>query len=452
MSFSIDNIKNKMLIKYPFFGSVIANVEIKEEKSIPTAGANLNTIYYNPDYLSSLSKDEQVFVFSHEVCHIAFNHILRSKEKDPYIWNIATDAVINAFLQNDGLKIVEGGIDMPDAINYDAEELYEKLYNEKNNNQSQQLNGNESNSNSSDLSTNQSDSNCNSQKEMKDNDVGHDTHSMWDDVIKENDEEQNKSLSDKDENNNQKMKQANEEIKKKQEEISSMGEKESFKKNKEEYKKQLKELRKELQEQSILQGNETSENIINISNIGQAKPLIDWRFVLRETITYDIDWSYKNATIEDGVVSANLEEIPIPETEIVLDTSGSIDETLLRNFLKECKNILQYSKVKVGCFDTKFYGFKEIRTEEDIEKMIFLGGGGTDFDVAVNSFSKRVENKIIFTDGYSDMPKNAINAIWIVFGRKKITPEGGKVIYIDYDKLNELQYKKDILIKKKIKS
>ena len=50
------------------------------------------------------------------------------------------------------------------------------------------------------------------------------------------------------------------------------------------------------------------------------------------------------------------------------------------------------------------------------------------------------------------MPKNAINAIWIVFGGKKITPEGGKVIYIDYDKLNELQYKKDILIKKKIKS
>ena len=57
----------------------------------------------------------------------------------------------------------------------------------------------------------------------------------------------------------------------------------------------------------------------------------------------------------------------MPETEIVLDTSGSINEILLKNFLRECKNILQHTKLKVGCFDTEFYGFHEIRTEEDIE-------------------------------------------------------------------------------------
>lgn len=94
-----------------------------------------------------------------------------------------------------------------------------------------------------------------------------------------------------------------------------------------------------------------------------------------------------------------MEEQQSPETEIVLDTSGSINEVLLKNFLRECKNILQHSRLKVGCFDTKFYGFHEIRTEEDIENMKFIGDGGTDFDVAVNAFSRRVENKIIFTDG-----------------------------------------------------
>ena len=128
----------------------------------------------------------------------------------------------------------------------------------------------------------------------------------------------------------------------------------------------------------------------------------------------------------------------MPETEIVLDTSGSINEVLLKNFLRECKNILQHSKVKVGCFDTKFYGFHEIRTEEDIEKMRFQGGCGTDFNAAVGAFSRRVENKIVFTDGKASMPEMPIDAIWIVFGDKKINPKGGRVIYITQEQLEKL--------------
>ncbi len=130
--------------------------------------------------------------------------------------------------------------------------------------------------------------------------------------------------------------------------------------------------------------------------------------------------------------------MPRPETEIILDTSGSIDETLLRNFLRECKNILQTSKVKVGCFDTKFYGFNEIKDVSDIDNLPFYGGGGTNFDVAVNAFTRRVENKIIFTDGDANMPSTPIDAIWIVFGGIKINPVGGKVIYVDDDQLERL--------------
>ena len=158
----------------------------------------------------------------------------------------------------------------------------------------------------------------------------------------------------------------------------------------------------------------------------------------KEAIKYDVDWSYQNATIENGIVTPNLEEQLRPETEIVLDTSGSIDETLLRNFLRECKNILQTSKVKVGCFDTEFYGFTEIKSTSDIDNLPFHGGGGTNFDVAVNAFTKRVENKIIFTDGEAKMPSTPIDAIWIVFGEYKINPAGGKVIYMAAEQLKRL--------------
>ena len=117
---------------------------------------------------------------------------------------------------------------------------------------------------------------------------------------------------------------------------------------------------------------------------------------------------------------------------------------MLKNFLKECKKILYYSKLKIGCFDTKFYGFVEVKTEQDIDNMQFHGGGGTNFDVAVNAFTERVDNKIIFTDGDAYMPDMPLDAIWIVFGGIKINPKGGKVIQIDDEQLDRLcSYQQD---------
>ena len=459
MKYDIAALKRKMLVKYPFFGSVVASVDYKENRGITNAGTDGKTIYYNPNFLESLSVEQQTFVFTHEVCHIAFNHILRSEGKDHQIWNIATDAVINAFLKRDGLKMIDGGVDIAEAINYDAEQLYEKLLEEKQQQQSQGGSGenqNEQNQNGqSQNSQNQESQQQNGQSgggssgeqdehEETKEDVGHDTHSMWEDAVKKHKEEQSKgkkkeSLFDKLFNKDKTEKKEDKtEVEKKQEECEGLGEKDAFKKNLEEKKRELEELKEAIAKQATQAGTTTNRDIRTVTDIGRAKPLIDWRYVLREAIKYDVDWSYRNAYIEDGVVSANLEEQPMPETEIVLDTSGSINEVLLKNFLRECKNILQHSRVKVGCFDTEFYGFHEIRTEEDIENMRFQGGGGTDFDVAVGAFSRRVENKIIFTDGEASMPEKPMDAIWIVFGGTRINPRGGRVIDITEEQLERL--------------
>lgn len=468
MKYDIEALKRKMLVKYPFFGSVVAGVKYKEERSVGTAGTDGKTIYYNPDFLEKLSTDEQTFIFAHEVCHIAFNHILRSEGKNPQIWNTATDAVINQFLKRDGLKMVEGGVDIADAVNYDAEQLYNKMMQEQQQNQcgsgNNQQDQNQEQQNQSGSGNGQQDQNQEQQQNQRGSgngqqdqnkeqqDVGHDTHSLWEDAVKKHKEERAKT-SEKKESlldrllNRKKEEQPKEktEIEKKQEELEEMGEKDAFKKNRDEKKQQLEELKQAIAKQASTPGTSTNRDIRTVSDIGTAKPLIDWRYILREAITYDVDWSYKNATLEDGVLTANLEEIPTPETEIVLDTSGSINEILLKNFLRECKNILQQSRVKVGCFDTEFYGFHDIRTEEDIESMKFEGGGGTDFDVAVNAFSRRVENKIIFTDGEASMPDMPIDAIWIVFGNEKINPKGGRVINITGEQLDRLySYEMDI--------
>ena len=443
MNFNIETIKRKMLVKYPFFGSVVANVKYKENKEIATAGTDGQTIYYNPDFLKKLKLDEQTFIFAHEVCHIAFDHIKRSEDKDPEVWNTATDGVINQFLKRDGLKLVEGGVDIAEAINYDAEQLYDKLLMEKQQSLSQNEQGNQQNQQAS-LSSEQrrqkpSSSELDSSEEQN-HDVGHDTHSMWKDVLKKQKEAESKDKkeSQSDEQQTEEQKQQEESLQQETDKISKMGEQSAFKKNLEEKRKELEVLKQLLSQQAMGAGTSTNRDQRIINDIGKAKPIIDWRYVLRETIQYDADWSYKNAYVEDGVVSANLEEQPIPETEILLDTSESINELLLKNFLRECKNILQHSKVKVGCFDTEFYGFHEIRTEEDIENMKFEGGGGTDFDVAVRAFTRRVKNKIIFTDGDASMPEIPMDVIWIVFGGIEINPKGGKVIQINKEQLDRL--------------
>ena len=516
----MENIKRKLLIKYPSFGPIIANTKIIENNNclsngIPTAATDGENIYYHKDILKQ-SEDKLLFYLSHEVSHIALDHIYRSENKDKEIWNIATDAVINAFLKKDGLTLCDGVIDMPEAINYDAEELYDILLKKKNES---------SKNNSNDQNGSSASSNQNGNK-------GHDSHEMWEDKVKEKNSKQNGSSNNqdkKDDNSNQNgnennqsnqdekddlnnksntdkgrsnsnnkdgkssannqdnkndnsnqngnennqsnqnekddlnsksntdkgrsnvdnkdgksdaNNQKNSKVKENIERNKRMGERKVFEQNRIERKKQLEELRDNLAKQMTGAGTSTNESNLKVEDIGVAKPLIRWRRLLKENINFNVDWSYKNATIEDGVLTSHLEYLPSPLTEILLDTSGSISETLLKNFLRECKNILMTSKVKAGCFDTKFYGFYPIRNLNDIDNMPFKGGGGTDFDVAVNAFSKRVENKIIFTDGCAPLPEKYLDAIWVVFGRYAFYPKGGKVIYINEEELKRLELRR----------
>ena len=515
MSTDIDSIKRKLLIKYPTFGSVIANLEFKASKDIATAGTNGKVLLYNPKFIDSLSEKQQIFIFAHEVCHVAFEHIFRSEGKDKRCWNTATDAVINALLQQDGLempektievngelKTVKDGVDIPEAINYDAEEMYNKLLEEKKKqeqqsqqgNQGQQdsqgsqgqqnsqdsqeqqgsqgsqgqensqdsntrssVQGNQGQQNSQDSQEQQNSQDSqggqNSQSGQEGTDIGHDTHSLWDKAIEERKREQQEQVEKKGQEQRQTKKkekkertdgEEQEEKEKRESEEKSkfaeQGERETFKQNKIERRKQLQELSRELANKSSHEaGDEIHREGKKLSDIGIATPLIDWRKLLRQAIRYDEEYTRKNARMRNGYFRHRIEQIPMPEAEILLDTSGSVSEVLLKNFLRECKNILDNSKVKVGCFNTEFHGFTELKKPEDIDNMSFPIGGGTDFNVAVGAFSRKAPNKIIFTDGEADMPRETVrNVIWVVFGDEKINPKGGKVINITGEQLRKL--------------
>lgn len=452
MSTDIDSIKRKLLIKYPTFGSVIANLEFQKSIDIATAGTDGKVLLYNPKFLGDLSEKQQIFIFAHEVCHVAFEHIFRSEGKDKRLWNIATDSVINALLIQDGLPMVEGGVNIPEAINYDAEEMYNKLLEEEKKKQEQQ--SQKGNQGQQDKHNNQEQENSqgsqgqqdgqNSQEQQEENDIGHDTHSLWDKAIEERKKEQQEQAENKKQEQKQtKKKEKTEETEGREQEKSKFteqGERETFKQNKIERRKQLQELSRELANKASHEaGDGIQREGKRLSDIGIATPLIDWRKLLRQAIRYDEEYTRKNARMRNGYFRHRVEQLPMPEAEILLDTSGSVSEVLLKNFLRECKNILDNSKVKVGCFNTEFHGFTELRKPEDIDNMSFPIGGGTDFNAAVGAFSRKAPNKIIFTDGEADMPRETVrNVIWVVFGDEKINPKGGKVINITGEQLRRL--------------
>ena len=141
----LQDVKRLMIARYPRFGAQIAaaNLEYRTDLKYHTAATDGKNIYFDPDYLASLSDDDKLFIIAHELMHVKFEHMYRIMDKggqrrDQKLWNVATDAIINANLERDGFKIMDGYVNMPEALNYSAEEFYDKLLKEKQAKQQQQ--------------------------------------------------------------------------------------------------------------------------------------------------------------------------------------------------------------------------------------------------------------------------------------------------------------------------
>ncbi len=131
----IENAKVKLLLDYPFFGSILCKHPMEETEAIPTAAVTFDGhILYNPKFIETLQPAELVFVFAHEVMHVALAHHARRGLRDPEVWNYANDAVINDMLKHDGVgKLIEGVYIIDGAREKTSEQVYDELMKQKQN-------------------------------------------------------------------------------------------------------------------------------------------------------------------------------------------------------------------------------------------------------------------------------------------------------------------------------
>ena len=133
--------RRDVLTKYPFIGSIALRMEMVPVRDIRvrTACTDGNSVYFDIAFLSSLTREEQTFVLAHEVWHAVMMHLVRRQNRNPELFNIATDKEVNYMLQKDGF-VAPKELLFPtkEEEGKCAEEIYEMLLKKMKNKQQQQ--------------------------------------------------------------------------------------------------------------------------------------------------------------------------------------------------------------------------------------------------------------------------------------------------------------------------
>lgn len=129
--------------KVPFYGNILLSFShLREDDKASTLYTDGKSIFYNKEFLESLPEEEANFCLLHELFHIMFLHVSRSRGRDSFIWNIAADIVVNFYISQEmrtlrsvglQLSIPEGSVPFS-AFNVEAltvEQIYDKLVSDK---------------------------------------------------------------------------------------------------------------------------------------------------------------------------------------------------------------------------------------------------------------------------------------------------------------------------------
>jgi predicted metal-dependent peptidase len=110
-----------------FLARILCVLEFSWDDTIDTACTNGIYLKWNPNFFLSLDAQTRITVLAHELWHVAFLHMNRRGNRDPDLWNIAADIVINNKLHEDGYTFNTDHIHEPQYRNMSTEEVYDIL-------------------------------------------------------------------------------------------------------------------------------------------------------------------------------------------------------------------------------------------------------------------------------------------------------------------------------------
>ena len=382
-----------LLLRASFFGNLATRLKlINADEWCSTAATDGRNFYYNTRFIEMLRPKEIEFLFGHEVLHCVYDHFGRRGDRDPQLWNIANDYCVNGDLvkHNVGEKITS----VPCLYDrkYDgmsSEEVYDALY-----------------------------------ENAEKIDMG----KLLDQLIDEHLDGEGDGDGDQD------------------------GEGKGRPKLSAEEKQAIKDEIKEAMLAAAATVDGAGNLPAGVKRLIQqlTEPQLNWREILRMNLesTIKADYTWMRASRKgwhmDAVMPGQKPDEMI-DVAVMLDASGSISETMLKDFLSEIQGIMDSFpsyKIHVATFDTECYNPAQYDSD-NLDSMIdyeVSGGGGTDFD-CIFTYLKNEEitprRLIVFTDGYpfgSWGDAEYCDTTWILHGTTTIVPPWGTHAYYDESK------------------
>lgn len=379
-----------LMLSAPFFGSVFMTLNIIRSDEIKTMAVGpVNkydlAFYYNTDFTLSLTQYEVVAVLMHEAYHILLHHITRSREMnyEHKGFNIAADMAINT-----GIVGLPKNCYVPKTFNFpenQSADIYYKLLKNEAKKKNQSI-----------------------EEFVAGKGFEPDDHSLWDDCGDED------IISEK---------------------IRQIAQKAIDAENSRD--KSWGDIPGHLI-QMIIEANKPKINwkknvryfINKVVQIGKLPTRI--RVNRREQATkIDRQEFFKNVNFMTGKKKDYTSKLLV-----AADTSGSVSDSDLKDFLTEVLAMSKHVEVHFICFDTIIYGKPQLITKKDISKIKIQGRGGTNFSPIIEMIDKTgYDGLIIFTDGYAPFPpKPKARVLWALTKDSDVKPPYGKYVKIEAKK------------------
>ena len=343
----ISQAKAKLLVDYPYFGTLASKLELVLNDDIQAFKGDGKKLEYSSDFLENAEISELEFILANGAMHRSLAHENRKNGRSGWLWQMATDMAINDML-------VENGLDKPDEAQYRvrfkgmyAEEIYAELKS---------------------------------------------------DILREDDELEYESDDTSDVQNND---------------------------NRAEEKQTRDELQEEILQEQLL-AEEAISLLTSEFKKGEAPSFIDRFFKL--DFFSKIDWRDELKSALDRYFRDDYVLIPpnkkflsqgiyLPSTTsqtfrlvIAVDSSGSVDEELLSQFLSEVNflmSLVSHYQIELLVCDEKIHSHKTFYSGETLDADI-KGGSGTDFRPVfefIESAFDDVKLLLYFTDLEGRFPK-----------------------------------------------
>ena len=390
----LTKVKARLMLEHPYFGTIASALILEKNNDILTFSSDGEKMHYNAEYLDRLSLDEVEFVIANGAMHIVLQHQDRVGERSKWLWQTATDYVVNAMLVNNGMQLPEYANYEEKFVGMYAEEVYALLRAEMLDNTSYSREQEQQHITASDDAL---DETLHMHKE-------HTPESHADTQIEEHAKDKEETPSSHNETANKDTKE------------------------------QLEQIFQKLQRQGTLPK--------------------DLQFVVPEYFSHKVDWrellygyiaSYAKTSysfypankkyLYRGIYLPSLSS-DLLRIVIAIDTSGSIDETLLGIFLAEIDSIMQqypHYEIDLITADAKVQSHQTFLPGEGLNYQV-TGGGGTDFRPVFTYIEQHIDYPTVllyFTDGEGTFPEGyyAYDTLWIMPHQKEVP--FGEVVVLD---------------------